>query len=190
MKIRAFVMLATLFSCALLLARSTTARSLSEQTGAQTTPAPSEGLVAGNRMVQAVQYPYDQKVKFDHLVPTGRVKGMSGSAEVLRKKNGIQVEVDIDGPPASQLKPEYKGYVVWAVTPDGKFTNLGAIDQKGAKGMLKTTTTLPAFGIVVGAEADLKATSLTDAVLENVMPDAKRRMYPIYRVYYKPAVSQ
>jgi hypothetical protein len=146
----------------------------------------SSPLLPGQRMVQAVQYPYDQKVKFDHLFPTGRIKDISGSAEVLRKKENVRVQVDIDAPPASQLKPEYQGYVAWAVARNGEFTNLGSIEPKGT---LKTTTNLRTFGFVISAEADLKATSPTDPVLESGMPDAKRRLYPIYRVIYTPAVK-
>src|SRR5512140_1710176 len=55
------------------------------------------------RMVQAVQYPYDWKVKFDPLFSTGRAKDVSGTAEVKRKKE-IEVEVKIDAPPPSTLK--------------------------------------------------------------------------------------
>ncbi len=153
---------------------------------AQAPASPDDQLRPGQRMVQAVQYPYDQKVHFDRLFSTGRLKDISGSAEVVRKKT-LTVQVDIDAPPASQLKPEYKGYVVWALTPSGKFVSLGSIERKGT---LKTTTRLPAFGIVVSAEPDSKATSPTDVVLENGMPDAKKRYYPIYRVVYTPAVQQ
>lgn len=144
-----------------------------------------EPLLPGRRMVQAVQFPYDMKVKFT-LFPTGRAKDMGGSAEVRRRKKGVEVEVGVDeAPPASQIKPEYRGYVIWALTPAGKFVPLGSLERKGT---VKTTTNLPAFGIVVSAEADLKATSPTDPVLESGMPDAKSRYYPIQRVYYTPVV--
>jgi len=176
MKIPAFVVLAALFSCAVL---------ASAQEAPATSPPAGAQLQLGKRMVQAVQYPYDQKVRLDPLFPTGRLKNISGSAEILRKQT-VSVQVSINAPPASQLKPEYKGYVVWALAPDGTIVNLGSIQRKGT---LKTTATLPAFGIVVSAESDLKATSPTDAVLESGMPDAKRRIYPIYRVFYAPAVK-
>ncbi|MGH9578420.1 MAG: hypothetical protein ACRD3R_13355, partial [Terriglobales bacterium] len=101
---------------------------------------PDTGLVPGKRMVRAVQYPYDIKVKFQ-LHATGRAEGALGNAEVRRRKSGIEVEVEVEeAPAASQLRPEYRGYVVWALTPDGKFVNLGSIERKGS---LRTTTTLP-----------------------------------------------
>jgi hypothetical protein len=147
----------------------------------------NEPLLPGKRMVAAVQFPYDQKVKFT-LFPTGRAKGIGGSAEVRRRKKGIEVEVNLDeAPPASQIKPEYRGYVVWALTPAGKFVALGALEGKGS---VKTTTKLPAFGIVVTAESDLKATAPTDPVLESALPEAKHRYYPIQRVYYTLAVKE
>ncbi len=143
-------------------------------------------LVPGKRMVRAVQFPFDQKVKFT-LFPTGRLEGIAGSAGVIRRKKGIEVQVEVEeAPPVTQLKPEYRGYVVWALTPAGKFVNLGA--QTG-KGTLKTTTRLPSFGIVVSAEADLKAASPADPVLESGYPDAKRRFYPMQRVYYTPGAK-
>jgi len=143
-----------------------------------------EELVPGKRMVRAVQFPYDMKLKFT-LFPTGRLDGLTGSAEVRRRKKGIEVDVELEqAPPASQLKPEYRGYVVWALTPAGKFVHLGALEGKGK---METTTNLPAFGIVVTAEADLKAASPTDPVLESGYPSGKRaRIYPIHRVYYAP----
>ncbi len=136
-------------------------------------------------MVHAVQFPYDLKVKFT-LFPTGRIKEIEGRAEVRRRKAGIEVEVEVDGPPPSQLRPEYGGYVVWALTPAGKFFHLGALERKGT---VKTTTKIPAFGIVVTAEADLQTATPTDPVLESGMPDAKARYYPIRRVFYTPAVQ-
>ncbi len=149
--------------------------------------AEKEELVPGKRMVRAVQFPYDMKLKFT-LFPTGRLEGIEGSAEVRRRKKGIEVDVELEqAPPASQLKPEYRGYVVWALTPAGKFVHLGALEGKGK---LDATTNLPAFGIVVTAEADLKAASPTDPVLESGYPSGKRaRIYPIHRVYYAPAVK-
>lgn len=143
-----------------------------------------EELVPGKRMVQAVQYPYDQKLKF-MLFRTGRIKDIDGSAEVKRKKT-VEVEVQVDGPPPSQLNPNYRGYVIWALTPSGKFVNLGSVERKGT---VKTTTELRMFGFVVSAESNLQATSPTDPVLESGMPDAKRRYYPIQRVYYEPSVK-
>ena len=72
------------------------------------------------------------------------------------------------------------------LTPAGKFFHLGALERKGT---VKTTTKIPAFGIVVTAEADLQTATPTDPVLESGMPDAKARYYPIRRVFYTPAVQ-
>ena len=143
-----------------------------------------EILVPGKRMVRAVQFPYDLKMKLT-LFPTGRLEGIAGKAEVQRRKRDIQVKVELEkAPPASQLGAQYRGYVVWALVPGGEFVKLGALERKGK---LQTTTTRPAFGIVVSAEADLNATSLTVPVLESGYPRGKRRIYPMKRVYYTPA---
>ena len=143
-----------------------------------------EILVPGKRMVRAVQFPYDLDVKFT-LFSTGRLEGISGKAEVKRRKRDIQVKVELEkAPPASKLGAQYRGYVVWALTPGGEFIKLGALQRKGK---LQTTTTRPAFGIVVSAETDLQTTSLTVPVLESGYPRGKRRIYPMKRVYYTPA---
>jgi len=142
-----------------------------------------EKLTPDKRMVRAVQYPYEMKVKFN-LYSTGRAEGVDGKAEVKRHKGGIDVEVEIDqAPAASQIDPSYKGYVVWALTTAGKFVNLGSIERTGT---LKATTKLPAFAIVISAEPDLKAATLTDAVLESAYPEGKRRIYPMHQVIYSP----
>ncbi len=140
-------------------------------------------MVPGKRMVRTVQFPYDLKVKFT-LFSTGRLEGIAGKAEVQRGKQVIQVKVELEkAPPASQLGVGYRGYVVWALTPAGEFVKLGALERKGK---LKTTTTLPAFGIVVSAEADLQTTSLGVPVLESGYPKGRGRIYPMKRVYYTP----
>ena len=141
-------------------------------------------MVPGKRMVRTVQFPYNLKVKFT-LFSTGRLEGIAGKAEVQRGKQEIQVKVELEkAPPASQLGAGYRGYVVWALTPAGEFVKLGALERKGK---LETTTTLPAFGIVVSAEADLQASSLTVPVLESGYPKGRHRIYPMKRVYYTPA---
>lgn len=143
-----------------------------------------EILVPGKRMVRAVQFPYELKVRFT-LFRTGRLEGIAGKAEVLRGKKAIEVKVELQkAPPASQLGSQYRGYVVWALTPEGEFVKLGAL---AGKGKLQATTALTTFGIVVSAEANLKATSLTVPVLESGYPRGKRRIYPMQRVYYSPA---
>jgi len=143
-------------------------------------------LVPGKRMVLAVQYPFEQKVEFN-LFPTGRIPDLKGSAEVRRRKDAVHLKVELDGPPPSQLKPEYRAYVVWAVTPAGRFHRLGTLTS----GKLKTKTSVRSFGLVITAEADphrSAAPGKVEAVMESGLPSAKRRIYPMEKVLYQVAV--
>src|SRR5918992_303774 len=55
------------------------------------------------------------------LMPEAR-----GEAKVESKQGYIEVEVEFDdiNKPASQFGPEYLTYVMWAVSPEGRATNL------------------------------------------------------------------
>src|SRR5262249_5613649 len=50
------------------------------------------------------------------------------------------------------LGPEYLTYVLWAITPDGRPSNLGEIVPKGGKSSIQVSTDLPAFVLLVTAE--------------------------------------
>ena len=54
--------------------------------------------------------------------------------------------------PASQFGPEFLTYVLWAITPEGRASNLGEVRLKGQKGDLRITTPLPNFALIVTAE--------------------------------------
>ena len=44
------------------------------------------------------------------------------------KKGYIEIEVEFDDlPPASKFGSEYLTYVLWAISPEGRATNLGEI---------------------------------------------------------------
>ena len=47
---------------------------------------------------------------------------------------------------------EYLTYVLWAITPEGRTSNLGEILLNGTKSKLNVTTELQVFGLVVTAE--------------------------------------
>jgi outer membrane protein OmpA-like peptidoglycan-associated protein len=66
--------------------------------------------------------------------------------------------------------PEYLTYVMWAITPEGRATNLGEVilDDKDSK--LHVTTELQAFGLIVTAEPYFAVAQPSDVVvLENVI---------------------
>ncbi len=100
------------------------------------------------------------------LLPNAR-----GEAKVESKKGYIEIEVEFDDlSPATQFGPEYLTYVMWAITPEGRATNLGEVLLGGAESKLNVTTELQAFGLVVTAEPHFAVTQPSDVVvMENVV---------------------
>ncbi len=101
------------------------------------------------------------------LLPNAR-----GEAKVESKKGYIEIEVEFDDlEPASKFGPEYLTYVLWAITPEGRATNMGEmLHGRGDESKLNVTTELQAFGMVVTAEPHFAVTQPSDVVvMENVV---------------------
>ena len=77
----------------------------------------------------------------------------NGQVEVRRAATLSRVKVEIDRiDSVSTLNPSLRAYIVWAVSPEGEFENLGELQVNGLKAELETTTALDRFGIIVTAE--------------------------------------
>ena len=60
--------------------------------------------------------------------------------------------------------------MLWAVTPEGRATNLGEIQVDDDDAKVKVTTELQAFGLIVTAEPYFAVTQPSDVVvMENVV---------------------
>jgi len=82
------------------------------------------------------------------LMPNAR-----GEAKVESKQGYIEIEVEFDDlQGATRFGPEYLTYVMWAITPEGRATNLGEVLLNGTKSKLNVTSELQAFGLIVTAE--------------------------------------
>lgn len=94
-----------------------------------------------------------------------------GHANISGEKGYIQIDAKFDDlDPATRFGPEYLTYVMWAITPEGRATNLGELQVKGDDGRLKVTTELQAFALIVTAEPYFAVTQPSDVVvLENVV---------------------
>src|SRR5436190_18512384 len=92
-----------------------------------------------------------------------------GEAKVESKQGYIEIEVEFDDlAPATRFGSEFLTYVMWAVTPEGRATNLGEVILNGTKSKLNVTTELQAFGLVVTAEPYFGVSQPSDVVvLEN-----------------------
>ena len=78
----------------------------------------------------------------------------NGQAEVEAKAGATRIEVSIKGlAQPSTLGTEFMTYVLWAVSPDGRTSNLGEIlMNKNGEGKLSPTTQMQTFSLFVTAE--------------------------------------
>ncbi len=94
-----------------------------------------------------------------------------GEAKVESKQGYIEIEVEFrELQPATAYGTEYLTYVMWAITPEGRATNLGEVLLNGTNSKLNVTTELQAFGLIVTAEPYFAVTQPSDVVvMENIM---------------------
>lgn len=102
---------------------------------------------------------------------TELLPGSRGEAKVESKQGYIEIEVEFDDlQPATKNGAEYLTYVLWAITPEGRTSNLGEILLNGTKSKLNVTTELQVFGLIVTAEPYYAVTMPSDLiVMENVI---------------------
>jgi hypothetical protein len=95
--------------------------------------------------VTVVQYPAKGKASLS--------MGARSKAEVERRGTVTQVSLEFDGLPHPQtVVAGMNCYVVWAVSPEGSFDNLGELDLSGTKGVLEATTAFDRFALLVTTE--------------------------------------
>jgi outer membrane protein OmpA-like peptidoglycan-associated protein len=123
------------------------------------------------RTAKAISYRHRSgatKIDFrgTELLPNAR-----GEAKVESKQGRIEIEVEFDGlQAATKNGAEYLTYVLWAVTPEGRTSNLGEVLLNGTKSKLDVSTELQVFGLVVTAEPYFAVTQPSDLiVMENVV---------------------
>ncbi|MBI4459007.1 MAG: OmpA family protein [Acidobacteria bacterium] len=138
--------------------------------------APIYRITVVERTATAVNYRHRggaTKVDFrgTELLPMAR-----GEAKVESKQGYIEIEVEFDDlRPATQFGPEYLTYVMWAVTPEGRATNLGEVLLNGTKSKLNVTTELQSFALIVTAEPHFAVTRPSNlVVMENILRDDTR----------------
>ena len=160
------------------------------------TPNPTQGATAGagdqvpifrvtvvGRTTQAINYrPRRGDTRVD-FAGTALMPAATGKATVSGEKGYIKVDARFDklAPPA-QFGPEYLTYVLWAITPEGRATNLGEVQRDDQDARVQVTTELQAFGLVLTAEPYFAVTQPSDVVvMENIARDGTnghRRDHP------------
>ena len=101
---------------------------------------------------------------------TALLPAASGEAKVTGRQGYFEVKAEFTGLESPQrFGREYLTYVLWAITPEGRATNLGEIQVGDSDGRVEVTTELQAFGLVVTAEPYFAVSQPSDVVvLENV----------------------
>jgi hypothetical protein len=76
-----------------------------------------------------------------------------GKAELKRDGTVSHIKIDIDKvPPPASLGPALNALVVWTVSPEGMYENVGSLEIINGSGQLEATTRLVEFGILITAE--------------------------------------
>jgi outer membrane protein OmpA-like peptidoglycan-associated protein len=109
-----------------------------------------------------------------------------GEAKVESKQGYIEIEVEFrELQSATAYGSEYLTYVMWAITPEGRATNLGEVLLNGTNSKLDVTTELQTFGLIVTAEPYFAVTQPSDVVvMENVIrTDTRGTIEPVEAKY-------
>lgn len=114
---------------------------------------------------------------------TDLAPGSLGEAKVEARAGVSTIEAEIKNlPQASKFGAEFLTYVLWAVSPDGRASNLGElVVDKNGKGKLKATTQLQTFSLLITAEPYFSVRLPSElVVLENdTRKDTKGKIFPI-----------
>lgn len=115
----------------------------------------------------------DTKVDF---AGTALLPAAKGYAEVSGEKGYIEIDAHFDElQPATRFGPEYLTYVLWAITPEGRATNLGEVQVDDKDARIKVTTELQSFGMIVTAEPYFAVTRPSDVVvIENIVREGTK----------------
>src|ERR1051325_2619960 len=131
---------------------------------------------------QAINYRYLKSSTMIDFKGTVLLADGKGSAEIKSKAGATEIDAEFENlPAATQFGPEYLTYVLWAISPEGRPTNLGELIVKNGKSELKVTEQLQAFGLLVTAEPYFAVSGPSNVVvLENaVRSDTKGKIETI-----------
>ena len=160
-------------SCSLLAAQAPQAANPTQQwTQSQPgTSVPIYRVTVIERTMKAINYQHRSGATMIDFSGTALLPNAHGQAKVESKKGYIEIEVEFDRmQPANRQGAEYLTYVLWAITPEGRTSNLGEILLNGSSGKLNVTTELQVFGLAVTAEPYFAVSMPSNVVvMENVV---------------------
>jgi outer membrane protein OmpA-like peptidoglycan-associated protein len=141
---------------------------------------PASGLIT--KSVTAIGYQVGKSTKVDlkgtDLMPQG-----NGEAKVEAGKGAASVEAEINNmAQPSTLGTEFLTYVLWAVSTEGRTSNLGEIViDKDGKGKLSATTPFQTFSLFVTAEPYFAVRQPSEAVIlrNELKKGTKGKIFPV-----------
>jgi len=140
--------------------------------------APTMRIAVVSRTTKAVNYRHRGGSTTVDFRGTDQMPEVTGRAKVDSKSGRLDIDAKLENLlPANKFGLEYLTYVLWAITPEGRASNLGEVLLKNGNGSLKVTTELQAFGMIVTAEPYFAVTQPSDVVVaENIIrPDTRGR---------------
>ena len=133
--------------------------------------------------IQAVDYRQGNGSTKVDFRGTSLMPNASGEAKVKSQSGQNTIDAHFEHLAAARnYGPEFLTYVLWAITPQGRPTNLGEVlPNNDGKAALTVTSNLQAFGLIVTAEPYFSVARPSDmVVLENVVrSDTKGAAVPI-----------
>jgi outer membrane protein OmpA-like peptidoglycan-associated protein len=151
---------------------------------AQTAPNPTQqGVVAAQtdrpvfrvvvvgRSAKAINFrPRQGETKID-FVGSALSPRAHGDATVKGKDGYIEIDANFETLESPRkYGPEFLTYVLWAITPEGRASNLGELQVSGDDGELRVTTELQSFGLIVTAEPYFAVSQPSDVVVMESAP--------------------
>jgi outer membrane protein OmpA-like peptidoglycan-associated protein len=124
-----------------------------------------------DRTIKTINYQHRNGSTKIELYGTILLPAFHGEARVENRRTYSEIEVVFRNlQSATHFGPEFITYVLWAVSPEGRPTNLGEVIIRGTGSRLEVTTELQAFGLIVTAEPYFGVTQPSDVVvMENVV---------------------
>ncbi len=143
--------------------------------------APASSLIS--KSTKAIGYQVGGGSTKVDLRGTSLMRRGSGEAKVQAEKGITKIEIQAYGlAQPSTMGTELLTYVLWAVSPDGRTSNIGELlTNKLGMGKLKATTQLQTFSLIVTAEPYFSVQQPSElVVLENeVRPDTKGKIFSV-----------
>ncbi len=116
-------------------------------------PQPVYRVTVVSRTTKAINYHHRSGATMVDFRGTALMPEARGEARVESKQGDIKIDATMEKlRPATQYGPEYLTYVMWAITPEGRATNVGEVLLNGEKSKLNATSELQVFGLIVTAE--------------------------------------